>query len=72
MTSTIVHPNPAAPLDPVPRAAARPGARPGPAGFGRIWRARPDDPAWVRPPEGTLFDGVETLEQRTIHLYARA
>ena len=49
MTSTIVHPNPAAPLDPVPRAAARPGARPGPAGFGRIWRARPDDPAWVRP-----------------------
>ena len=30
------------------------------------------DPAWVVPPNGTVFEGVETFEPRTIHLYARA
>ncbi len=49
MTSTIVHPNPAAPLDSVQREAAGAGTTPGTTGVGRLWRGRPDDPAWVRP-----------------------
>ena len=43
MTSTLVQPKAAAPLDPAPEAACDA------AGVGRIWRGRREDPAWVRP-----------------------
>ncbi len=49
MTSTLAHPDPTAPTDPVRPEASSTAAASGATGVGRLWRGRPDDPAWVRP-----------------------